>query len=163
VTNFNASAYSGKWFETKAYPADLAVVAPLKCVENRLKAIGTDSIEVYRSAYLKSDSTFVSLVNIATFSNGEGKLSYSFMNTRLPSFLLGYTQYVIGTDYANFTVVQQCTNYLLFHFQYVWAFSRNPIPSASTIQAINQTLAANNIAEKGMVETDQVNCAANRV
>jgi hypothetical protein len=83
------------------------------------------------------------------------------LNIELP--FVASTQYIIGTDYSNFAVVQQCNNFFLFHIQFVWAFSRNPIPSPSTILSIEQTLTAKKIAAKDFLVIDQVTCPLNRV
>jgi hypothetical protein len=77
VANFNGTAFAGKWFEIKGYPAEVNTFIPYKCSENRLKVVGASSMEVYRSALKTSDSSLISVTSNATFTQmGEGKLEY---------------------------------------------------------------------------------------
>jgi hypothetical protein len=77
ITNFNGTAFAGKWFETKGYPAEVTTFYPYKCSENRLKVVEAGSMEVYRSALKTSDSSLISVTSNATFTQmGEGKLKY---------------------------------------------------------------------------------------
>jgi Lipocalin / cytosolic fatty-acid binding protein family len=85
----------------------------------------------------------------------------AILNFELP--FVAATQYILATDYKNYTVVQQCNNYLLFNIQFVWAFSRTPVASAQTNLAITAAFVANGVSVKDIIEIDQNACPANRV
>ncbi|CAL8290581.1 unnamed protein product [Merluccius merluccius] len=149
VKFFDASMYQGKWYEIQKLPV-LFQQGECATATYSQKKPG-ENVEVLNKELLP-DGSIYSVVGsaMATNSSEPAKMEVYYSPTSLPS-----PYWVLSTDYWGHALVFGCIDYGLFHAQFAWILSRQPILLKKTLKDLQDLLASAGVNVDKMITTNQ--------
>lgn len=135
VQNFDAKNYMGTWYEQ--YRDESTPFQTGECVTAVYELNEDGTFKVTNSELRSSDERKV-VHGKGTCPNAEAKCLVNF--GKESSWFSKFTDgnyWVVDTDYTSYSLVYSCNNYLgLYHLEFLWALSREQLPSEETMNNI---------------------------
>ncbi|XP_026731796.1 apolipoprotein D-like [Trichoplusia ni] len=155
MDNFDASRYSGKWYEAEKYFfvfefGGKCITADYTLRENGVVGVVNKQISILSGTQseIRGSATQVS-------RSDEAKLSVSF-----PSLPINIEApyWVLDTDYETYSVVWSCYEFGLFHTVNTWILTRERNPPVAVLEKAYSILDKNHISRAFLIRTNQKDC-----
>jgi len=148
VQNFNVKEYMGKWYEQFR-----DVNVPFQkgeCTTAEYSIRDDGKVNVINSEYISEADQRKVANGRAVCPTSEAKCKVSF--GKESSFISKFTEgnyWVYETDYNNYSIIYSCSEFLgVYHFEFVWALTREAVPSKETLEKVKSALKKLNYPEE---------------
>ncbi|XP_043203163.1 apolipoprotein D-like [Amphibalanus amphitrite] len=159
VLNFNATAFSGLWYENRKYVNRFTLGQ--KCVTTRISS-NADSVLVFDTLGYEKFFKPVRLRGFALQTYGPDVGAFS-VGVPIAEDLSNPNLNVIDIDYDQYAILYSCRTKMggLSHLEWLWVLSRTPYLTAPTLTAILLRLSHHGFRPLALHPTEQNFCPDN--
>ncbi|XP_077296104.1 apolipoprotein D-like [Arctopsyche grandis] len=150
ITDFDASSYTGKWYEYAKYFAVFELNG--KCITATYTAVSGGVAVLNEQIDIKTNQPS-SIGGTANFTEDPSVAKLSVVFPSIP-FGRPAPYWVLDTDYDNYAVVFSCTEFLFFHTEIVWILTRSPVPDQEIVDQAYGVMTENGLKTSLLIPTD---------